>query len=272
MELPFENPRLEWEGVLDAVFFAGKAILEVYGEDFAVEMKGENDPLTQADLQSNEILKKVLLQSAYVLSEEDKDDLVRLDFEKVWIIDPLDGTKEFIDRNGEFAIMIGLVVSGLPVIGIVYQPTADLLYVAQKGEGVFERITSGWKRLKGSNHSVLSDFRAVVSRSHLSGKSLDFLKYLGVENYTQKGSAGVKAGEICRGNAEFYFNPSDKLKQWDTCALYCMLAEIGGRVTDMLGNELEYNVAEVNHLKGILVSNGRAHEEIVRRWGEFNQS
>lgn len=270
LTLPFANPLQELGLVLPAIEKAGEAILEVYHQDFEVKMKGEDDPLTEADLKSNKILKEALLKTGYyVFSEEDVDNLERLNHSKVWIIDPLDGTKEFVNRNGEFVVMMGLVEKGVPILGIVYQPTTGSLYLAQKRQGAYEQTAEGWKKLKVSDISQLFPARAIVSRSHLSDKDREFLNFLGVSSFFQKGSAGIKAGEICKGVAEFYFNSSNKLKQWDTCAAACMLVEAGGKVTDLKGRELKYNIEKANHEDGVLISNGKVHDLVIGGYKKF---
>lgn len=269
-KLPFLEPLPEIGIALPAVLKAGQAILKIYQTDFSVTMKGENDPLTQADLKSNQLLKKALSKTGHsILSEEDADSQERLSHKKIWIIDPLDGTKEFVDKNGEFSIIVGLVEDNLPVLGIIYQPTTGLLYLTQKGQGAYEKTLNGWKKLKVSDIFSLSSSRAVVSRSHLSDSDRSFLQLLQVASFLQKGSAGIKAGEICRGQAEFYFNPSNKLKQWDTCAPYCLLAEAGGKATDLKGNDLRYNIKDVIHEDGVLFSNGKIHHLVVDSYKKF---
>jgi len=269
-KLPFAESLPEMEIALNGVIKAGEAILEVYGKDFLVMMKGNDDPLTEADLKSNWILKEALSKTNYlILSEEDTDDQERLNHSKIWIIDPLDGTKEFVERNGEFSILVALVEKGIPTLGIVYQPTIGLLYVAQKGQGVYERTKEGWVKLSASRIDKLFKSTAVVSRSHLSEHDRSFLDYLNVNQFFQKGSAGLKAGEICAGKAEFYFNSSAGLKQWDTCAVCCMINEVGGKITDMFGNDLRYNVSEVVHTKGVLISNGEIHDKLIEGYQEF---
>lgn len=270
MELPFAEPLPEAELALAAVRKAGEAILEVYRKDFAVMSKGEDNPLTEADLRSDKILHEELAKSGhFILSEEEEDNLERLKKDKLWIVDPLDGTKEFTQKVDEFSIMVGLVEKGMPVLGVVYQPTAGILYMAQKGQGVYELKIEGWVRLGGSRIKEMSLARAITSRTHFSEHDKGFVEFLGVSKFFPKGSSGLKTGEICKGEADFYFNSSDKLKQWDTCAAYCMIKEVGGRITNMLGEELEYNISEVNHLKGVLVTNGGLHEEIVRMYKEY---
>lgn len=268
--LPFSSLGRETTIALEGIYAAGEAILEVYKENFTTMLKAQQEPVTEADLRSNKILLAALAKTKIpVLSEEKHDSGKRLEHSTVWIVDPLDGTKEFIKRNDEFAVMVALVEDTIPILGIVYQPTSGLLYLARKGEGVFQKTESGWKKLFVSNFREISKARVVLSKSHLAEKDKQFINHIGINNSSQKGSAGLKVGLICAGEAEFYFNPSDKLKEWDTAAAYCMITEAGGEITDLFGNPLKYNQKDVFHRKGILVSNGVLHSFLVKKLQKF---
>ena len=117
------------DSLMDAITEAGEKIREVYDTDFEVIKKDDNSPITKADLESNKILRSALEKTGIpILSEEDEDDKSRLESEKVWIIDPLDGTQDFVNRTGEFTVLVGLVDNQIPVMGLVYLPTQKLLY------------------------------------------------------------------------------------------------------------------------------------------------
>jgi len=268
--LPFSTLVVETTLALEGVFAAGKAVLDVYNKNFKTTFKAEEEPLTEADLCSNKILIAALQKTNIpILSEETADFAGRFSKDKIWIIDPLDGTKEFIQKNGEFVIMIALVKDKVPILGIVYQPTTDLLYLSQQGQGVFERTKQGWKRLFVSKVNDIAQARAVLSKSHLKEKDTLFMEHIGIINFSQKGSAGLKIGLLCSGEAEFYFNPSDKVKEWDTAAGYCMIREAGGRMTDIFGKELRYNQQDLVHRKGILVSNGNLHKVLAEKLSAY---
>ena len=274
LQLPFREVFPEAELALRAVLKAGNVIAEIYQRDFSVEIKSDNSPLTEADTKSSEILCAGLEESEYpILSEEVLDNeermRARLNANKVWIFDPLDGTKEFVSKVNEFSIMLALVEEGIPIIGIVHQPITKALFIAQKGQGVFMKTENGWEKLETSNINNFSQATALCSKNHLSDNDKSFLEYLGLQKFAPHGSSGLKAGEICRRNAEFYFNSSQGLKQWDTCAAYCMLVEAGGKITDMFGNDLKYNIPEVIHKEGVLISNGILHDEIVKKYKEY---
>ena len=133
-ELPFNSNQPELGKILEGIIRAGEKIIEIYETDFSTEKKEDDSPITQADIESNRILKEVLGETGItILSEEDADDKKRLSEDKVWIIDPLDGTTDFVNRTGEFTIMVGLVENQKSVLGIIYWPTKKKMYLAESG-------------------------------------------------------------------------------------------------------------------------------------------
>ena len=130
-ELPFNSNQPELGKILEGIIRAGEKIIEIYETDFSTEKKEDDSPITQADIESNRILKEVLGETGItILSEEDADDKKRLSEDKVWIIDPLDGTTDFVNRTGEFTIMVGLVENQKSVLGIIYWPTKKKMYLS----------------------------------------------------------------------------------------------------------------------------------------------
>ena len=267
--VPISEGIAELDIAIRAARKAGDAVLEVYQGEFEPMKKEDDSPITEADLRSNEIIKEVLSQTGHaVLSEEDKDDSGRLAQDTVWIVDPLDGTSDFVDRTGEFTTMIALVKNKKPVLGVIGWPTQKTLFVAQRGCGAFRFSDGRWRRISVTRASELSECRVVGSRHHLSEREKSFIKRLGVKDFTSIGSS-LKVAKISSGEAEAYITTTDKMKEWDSAASYCIITEAGGRMTDMLGNEITYNNEEVLHRNGILATNGLVHDEIVR---EFKRS
>ncbi len=265
--LPFKSALPETILAVKAAKKAGKAILKIYSGDFSVNFKDGKEPVTEADRESNKIISEMLQKYNYlILSEESEDNLSRLQHRKVWVVDPLDGTADFIDKSGEFSVMIALVVDGLPELGIVYCPSSDILFVAQKSGGAFVHDGERWHSLHVNSTLNLSSCRAVMSRHHLGEEEKKFLQQLAVTNFVQKGSCGIKVAEICWGKAEFYFTTTNKIKHWDSCAAYCLITESGGKMTDMLGQELRYNTEQINHEHGLLASNGLIHDILVQKY------
>ena len=270
-KFPFNNTLPETELAVHAVKEAGDAVMKIYKHDFVTTFKKDNEPLTEADLKSNNIIKKIIASTGYpILSEESLDDKKRLDHDKIWIIDPLDGTSDFVSKSGEFTIMIALVDKHEPILGVIYWPTNDILYVAQKGGGAHKFVNGVWEKLVISKRLELCNCRVLGSRHHLSSNEANFLKQLNVEKFSERGSS-LKVTDICSGTAELYFTMTNKIKQWDTCASNRLIIEAGGRMTDMFGNKLEYNTKNIYHKNGILVTNGIIHDVIINRYIEFSK-
>ncbi|MCE2505177.1 MAG: 3'(2'),5'-bisphosphate nucleotidase CysQ [Nitrosopumilaceae archaeon] len=261
--IPIINKNPELDIAIKAANEAGNAILEIYQGEFEEFTKKDDSPITEADLKSNEIIKKILSQSQYdILSEEDKDDQNRLLKETIWIVDPLDGTSDFIDKTGEFTVMIALVKNKKPILGVIAWPTENTLFVAQEESGAFRHSNGEWRKISVTKTNDLSKCRTVGSRHHLSDKEKSFIKKLGIEDFTSIGSS-LKVGKIASGEAEAYITTTNKMKEWDTAASYCIISEAGGKMTDMLGNDITYNNKEVHHQNGILVTNKIIHQTIV---------
>ena len=264
-EPPVSSKILQLETIIDAVITAGDKIVEIYESDFKVEKKDDNSPVTKADLESNKIIKESLLQTGIpILSEEEDDDKSRIDSEKVWIVDPLDGTQDFVNKTGEFTVMIGLVKNHVPVMGLVYWPTERKLYFAENNLGAFCHDSQGWTKISVRNVEEVAKSLALVSRHHFSDKEKKMLDHLKINNTASIGSC-LKVMEIASGNADIYLTSTNKMKQWDTAASHCIISEAGGKMTDISGNDLVYNTESVNHENGLLVTNGLIHQEIVSR-------
>ena len=269
---PFSNILPETNLAIEAAMKAGKAVIEVYKNNFSYQVKDDNSPITEADIKSNGIIQETLsITNIPILSEENVDDLVRLKHEKIWIVDPLDGTSDFVEKTGEFTIMISLVQSSKPILGVIYWPTEDKLYVAQKNKGAYELFSGHWKKLNVNNISNLEKCHAVISRHHLSESDKKFIKKLNLLEFNQKGSS-LKVLDICSGKAEVYLTTTNKIKQWDTCASHCLISESGGKITSMYGEDLEFNTELINHENGLLVTNGLIHNKIVKKYSEFLNS
>ena len=265
-DIPILDRIPELDIAIKAAKEAGDAILEIYQRDFDTHTKKDDSPITEGDLKSNEIIKKILSETEHmILSEEEDDDLSRLSENMIWIVDPLDGTSDFIDKTGEFTIMIALIKNKKPILGVIGWPTEKTFFVAQKGSGAFRYSNDEWHKISVTSISELSKCRTVGSRHHLSDREKFFIKKLGIEDFTSIGSS-LKVGKISSGEAEAYITTTNKMKEWDSAASYCIISEAGGKMTDMLGNDITYNNKNVFHQNGILVTNGLIHDEIVREF------
>ncbi len=231
-----------------------------------VRYKSENEPVTEADRSANQhILARIQAHfpNDGILSEESKDDLQRLNKERVWIVDPLDGTKEFIARNGEFAIMIGLAIGGKAVLGVVMQPDPGLLYAGAVGHPAYLYEAGERIPLQVSDVAQPSRMVLVTSRSHRPQIVDKMCRAMHISRERISGSVGLKVGIIARHLADFYVHPSPGCKEWDLCAPCALLEAAGGTMTDCWGEPLRFNQRDVRAHNGIIASNGAAHDEIV---------
>ena len=283
-KIPYNSKILNLENVIDSVIQAGEKIQEIYETDFEVNTKDDNSPVTKADLESNKILRTALEKTGIpILSEESDDDKSRLESEKVWIIDPVDGTQDFVNRTGEFTILVGLVENHIPIMGLVYVPIKKILYLAERGMGAFcyndseshwglkrrfggwSLVRKKWKKIVVREIKELEDCLALVSRHHLSDVEKKMLDHLKIRNIGKIGSA-LKVMEISAGRADVYLSATrNKLSQWDTCGPNCIISEAGGKMTDISGNDLIYNTEIIKHENGLLVTNGFVHEKVVSK-------
>lgn len=249
---------------------AGDAIMSFYEGPVHIEQKsdaGVDEPVTQADRVANDLivnrLKREFPEDG-VLAEESVDTTRRLAKTRVWMIDPMDGTNGFIDRNGDFAVQIGLAEDGECVVGVVYQPVSRVLYRAVKGGGTWiERPGAEPERAQVSVKRDLHTMRLAASRSHRSPRMDQVVKALEVKQEIRRGSVGVKVGLIVEQQSDLYVHLSPRTKQWDTCAPEIILTEAGGRLTDLFGGPLRYNAPEVQNRNGLVASNSVAHKQIL---------
>jgi 3'(2'), 5'-bisphosphate nucleotidase len=259
----------ELQVAIDLARQAGAVILDFYDGRASVEWKAGNEPVTAADRAANARIVEGLAAAFpddAILAEETPDTSGRLDHDRLWVVDPMDGTKEFIKRNGEFSVMIGLAIDGRATLGVVYQPTTGRAYYAAAGEGAWLREGDAAPiALKVSDVAKTSDMCVAVSRSHRSEKIDAVRGSLGIEREVQSGSVGLKIGLICERKCDLYIHPSPQTKQWDACAPDAIITEAGGRMTDLTGEPFVYNRRDLYNRNGILATNGRAHDEILER-------
>lgn len=245
---------------------AGKLLMEFYATDTQVQWKGYDDPVTAADKAANELIVRALEQQFpddAILSEEAPDTLTRLTKERVWMVDPMDGTKQFIERLEEFAVMIGLAIAGEPRVGVVFNPATERMFYAATGLGAFVEERWSTKRLQVAPLAETQQMIVAMSRSHHSPVVDRIRALLGVRGEVRSGSVGLKLGLIAEGRAHVYIHPGSKTNQWDTCAPVAILREAGGVTTNRNGAPLDFNTPEIRNLTGIVASNGPCHAEIL---------
>ncbi len=241
---------------------AGARILTHYSAGFAVEYKGRHDPVTQADRDANAIIVAGLAHAFpddAILAEESKNTDSRHGHTRLWCVDPLDGTQELVNRNGEFCVMIGLAVQGEARVGVVYQPTEDTLWAGCGTLATVERRGGHPARLTPSRCIEPAKAILVGSRSHTSAALLEVATRLGVARQDRLGSVGLKMARIACGGADLYVSMSSKTHEWDACAPEAILRAAGGFVTDCFGDPLRYNKPLTNTPRGMLATNGLMH-------------
>lgn len=247
---------------------AGAIVMAVRG-DLGVEMKAGNEPVTIADKQSAAFLVEELgkaFPGDVIICEETEDDPRRVSAERVWYVDPIDGTKDFIRGDRGWSVMVGLAVRARPVVGVVHQPSAERTFWAGPAPGPGCLTERGVDRpLAVSSVSAAADIRLVISASHRSD-TIDQVKgVLGTKDELNIGSVGVKMGLIAAGERDLYVNPWPKCKAWDTCAPEAILARAGGMLTDLHGEPIRYDQVDLGRPSGMIASNGRVHAEVVAR-------
>jgi len=223
---------------------AGTAIMKIYNQDFSVEYKTDNSPLTIADQKSNEIIvsalnqlpvNSLLNQSIPILSEEGKrtpyDE--RKNWNYFWLIDPLDGTKEFVKRNGEFTINIALIHKKTPVLGVVYSPVLNVCYWAKSNEGAFK----DGKKLPLQTKRQRDVYKIVASRSHMSSETKDFIEAIDTDKEKEVISIGssLKICLVAEGEANIYPRLGPTM-EWDTAAAHAIVNESNGLFNKYLDN------------------------------------
>jgi 3'(2'), 5'-bisphosphate nucleotidase len=251
---------------------AGAVVLRLRSPDLAVTLKPGDEPVTAADHAASDLI-VTALAAAFpddaIVCEETPDDPRRLQASRVWFVDPIDGTKDFIRGRDGFTVMIGLCVDGHPGLGVVHQPTRNRTYLAAPGAGpqIFEHGTSAPIRV--STVADLTQIRMVSSASHRTSAIDDVKSSLGIRHELSVGSVGLKLCLIASGDHDLYVNPSSHCKVWDTCAPEAILVAAGGRLTDLGGEALSYRDVDLRRTKGLVGSNGAVHAAVVAQLGDL---
>lgn len=232
------------EQVLEIAYKAGDAIMAVYARDFNVELKEDNSPLTEADKAAHNVIVRGLQALAVqlpILSEEDEEGFSGVSSDgRYWLVDPLDGTKEFIKRNGEFTVNIALIENGKPVLGVVTAPALGVAYIAAEGLGAFKIEADGKRHAiqVAGKPRIGNTWRVMGSRSHLSPDLAEWLEALGNHDISPMGSS-LKFGVIAEGKADTYPRLGPTCL-WDTGAAHAVVLQAGGRVETLEGEPLSY--------------------------------
>ena len=245
-------------------------------DDLNIEYKDNKgkDPVTAADLAVNNYILKALTNElgnedfGYISEETYQNQDGKNSSEWVWIIDPLDGTKDFINKTGEYAIHIALVRNHRPELALVAIPEAGKLYYAIKGSGTFVETRDGERKsVRVSERENPQDLTLVVSRSHRNEKLNYLLSKLPCQNQKARGSVGGKIAAIIEQEADIYISLSGKSapKDWDMAAPELILTEAGGKYTHFDGTPLQYNTGDISQWGGLLASNGNCHQKLCQQ-------
>lgn len=249
----------ELETAKEAAIKAGLAIMEIYenAEDMQVEYKDGDMPLTVADKASNKIIVSALKEAFpdySILSEEEKDSRERLKNDFCFVVDPLDGTKEFIKRNGQFTVNIALSHCHRTVMGVIYVPVTGELYFASQGQGAYLQEKEGEaQKINVSDNKEISSLRVVLSGSHGCPEMDALLEKYKLTNFIKIGSS-LKGCMVARGVADVYYRHNPTM-EWDTAAMQCIVEEAGGIFRQMDSTEMLYNRENSLNDKGFYAIN-----------------
>ena len=249
---------------------AGRLALSLQSTGLAVDRKHGDEPVTEADRRASALIVEALrlaFPEDAILSEEAPDDRERLVRRRVWMIDPIDGTRDFIRGEDGYSTMIGLLIGTEPTLGVVYQPRGDRLYHAVRGHGAFLTANGEEHVLRVSTVGKSEAMRMVASKSHRDETITEVRNVLGISDEQNVGSVGLKLGLIARGDRDLYVNPQGHSKRWDTLGPEAILHEAGGKLTDARGRNIDYRAEELANLDGLIASNGLLHSEIVTKIG-----
>ncbi len=269
MALPGEQGSLgrELTYAIQLARLAGTEVVRLRRGGIDVELKAGDEPVTVADRRASELI-VAGLTAAFptdpIISEELPATAETLAAPRVWLVDPIDGTKDFIQGSDGFAVMIGLLIAGRPTLGVVHQPTLDRTFFATPDGGPHVAVAGSVSPLAVSTVASAGEARLVASASHRT-PDIDRVKAeLGIANEDNVGSVGVKLCLIAAGTRDLYVNPVAKTKAWDTCAPEAILTGAGGRLSDVFGGAIRYH-GELAHRRGLVASNGHIHAEVVAK-------
>lgn len=258
------------ETLIDISASAAPIIREVYDTQFKVEYKAPRDPVTAADRRANTLIVRRLKEAfpgvPIVAEESDPESFAGYrNAERVFFVDPLDGTKEFIDRNGEFVVMIGMVEGDVATAGVVHAPAQRRIWAGQRGGPCFECEEGGPRQhIRVSTTGEAAEARVVASRSHRSPALTRVVELLGSTHVLPVGSAGLKGARIATGAAEAYIGPGRAGKRWDACAVDAIVTAAGGTFSDAFGRPYDYRSESLENLDGIVATNGALHGAVLK--------
>jgi 3'(2'), 5'-bisphosphate nucleotidase len=227
--------------------------------------------VTDADREANSLicarLQAEFPGAAIVAEESDSEHYADYrEHSRVFFVDPLDGTREFVAKNGQFVVMIGLLIDNLATLGVVYAPTTDTMWFGERGLGAFRLDADGSERpIRVSSVVDPEQARVTVSRSRRSDRLKQILQTSGARQVLPMGSAGLKGALVAEASADAYLAMGVAGKQWDACAMDALVSAAGGKVSDLRGEPLDYRSAELELSHGLLVANPLLHQALAER-------
>ena len=252
--------------MIEASKIARDIILDIYKDDFKVKIKDDDSPVTLADVNADKAIKEYLslrYPDFGFLTEESVDDLSRLEKEYIFIIDPLDGTADFVAKNGEFTVNIALCKNHKIVAGVVMIPVKNVAYFAYEGGGSFKLDceTSIKSKIHVSNRR--ENLICLTSRFHQSQKEIQLIEKYGSKiAEVKKAGSSLKACLISEGAADISFRPSAGTKEWDTAAFEIIVEEAGGIVVKPNGEKMIYNRVDYRNLEGYIIANEKENIDL----------
>jgi 3'(2'), 5'-bisphosphate nucleotidase len=255
--------------VLSAAREASELVMRVYATPFEVAYKGKDDPVTRADQESNALLVDRLSRAfpGLPIVAEESDPTTYAGFageEAVWFVDPLDGTREFVAHNGEFAVMIGLAERGRATLGVITAPAWGRAFVGVVGHGAWEVAADGTRKpIHVSQRASLDGASMVVSRSRTPPQLAVLAAAMGGRAPVALGSSGLKAAVVATGEYDVYLQPGRAGMRWDACSGEALVVAAGGQFSETSGATIDYAAPEIVNTRGLLATNGLLHARII---------
>jgi 3'(2'), 5'-bisphosphate nucleotidase len=250
---------------------AGNVVLSCYRETVSVEYKGPNDPVTSADKAANTLICQALSAAfpGWPIVAEESDPDTFGDYRSAecgFFVDPIDGTREFLERTDEFVVMIGLVRGQRASAGVIHAPTSGLFWAGELGKSAYQlTTTTEARRIAPSQTSELAQSQILISRAHRSARLSERLEAIQPKAVRSVGSAGLKGAFVAEGAADAYLAIGMAGKRWDACALDAIVTSAGGCVTDTTGERINYRADDLANKSGLVVSNGNLHAPLLAK-------
>jgi 3'(2'), 5'-bisphosphate nucleotidase len=257
------------EVALAAARDAADLVMRVYAGAFDVDYKGKGDPVTRADREANTLLCDALARATpgVPIVAEESDASAYVGFgaaESAWFVDPLDGTRDFVERNGEFAVMIGLAEGGRATMGVIVAPAWARAWMGIVGEGAWE-VSAGGARspISVSKRATLEGATLLVSRSRTPERMAALVASMGARESVRHGSSGLKGALVATGAHDVYLQPGRAGMRWDACATDALVRAAGGECTEADGAQFDYRSADIVNSRGLVATNGRVHAAVI---------